>query len=423
MAVPAVTIEGLSKRYVLGKKRAGKPETLLERFRRREEIRAAKAGGMREVWALRDVSLSVKPGTILGVIGPNGAGKSTLLKVLARVTPPTAGSVRIQGRLVSLLEVGAGFQPEYTGRENVLLNAALLGIPRPDVEARMAAIVEFAELGKFFDVPVKRYSSGMYLRLAFSMAINLDPDVLLADEVLAVGDLAFQERCLQGVEAKGSEGACVLFVSHDLATVKRLCHRVVWLNAGRLIADGDPDDVVSRYEQAALASLGGTQPASNELGELGPVRLLSSEGTEIGSARVTDESLVAVTFTTRRPGQRARCAIRLSADGIPAFTSVQTEVVEFDEAGIWTAYARLPANLLAETLYTVKAAVVLEDDDGEEHPLARDNALSFRAHDVDETHSARGTYREPMAGLVRPLLEWSVQRSDAPAGVTAEGPR
>ena len=198
----------------------------------------------------------------------------------------------------------------------------------------------------------------------------------------------------------------MLFVSHDLATVKRLCHRVVWLNAGRVIADGDPEEVVSHYEQSAMASLGSEGRVRNDLGELTGARLLSSEGVELGGARATEDAYIAISFTIAHAGQRARCGVRLSADGSPRSTSVQREVVEYTRPGKYSALVKLPANLLAETLYTVKPSIIFDGE--EERRLAIEGALSFRVHDADEVNSARGTYRELMLGVVRPMLEWSV---------------
>ena len=206
----------------------------------------------KDLWALRHVSFAIPRSTILGVIGANGAGKSTLLKIIARVTRPTEGRVAGVGRVVSLLELGAGFNPDFSAQDNIMMNAAMHGISRREVLDRMADIIRFAELDEFLDNPLRQYSSGMYLRLAFSVAINMQPDILLADEILAVGDIAFQERCLQRVAEESERGLTVLFVSHDMSAVSRLCHRVIWLDKGEMVQDGDPEAVIAEYEEAAL---------------------------------------------------------------------------------------------------------------------------------------------------------------------------
>ena len=244
----AVVAEGLSKRYRLGASarlqttfREQMTGALERLFRRRSHERAP------EFWALRDVSLEVKQGEILGIVGRNGAGKSTLLKILARITEPTTGQAEVRGRLGSLLEVGTGFHPELSGRENVFLSGALLGMKRREIECKFDEIVAFAEIERFIDTPVKRYSSGMYVRLAFAVAAHLEPDILLVDEVLAVGDFAFQRKCLGKLQSEVGSGRTVLFISHSLGAIRTLCTRCVLLEEGRLVADGTPDAIVERY--------------------------------------------------------------------------------------------------------------------------------------------------------------------------------
>jgi ABC-type polysaccharide/polyol phosphate transport system ATPase subunit len=200
-----------------------------------------------EFWALRDVSLTVERGEVLGVVGPNGSGKSTLLQIVSGILEPTRGRVLASGRIAALLELGAGFNPEFTGRENVFLNGEILGIPRRDMEQVFPAIEEFAEIGKFIDRPVKEYSSGMYVRLAFATAIHVDPEILIVDEALAVGDAIFANRCIKRFEQLKKRGVTVLFVSHDLGLVKRLSDRAVLMLDGRVAASGPPSDVVNRY--------------------------------------------------------------------------------------------------------------------------------------------------------------------------------
>src|SRR4051812_29626182 len=214
---------------------------------RARSLDAAVASGNEEFWALRDLTFEIREGERIGIIGRNGAGKSTLLKVLGRVTHPTTGRVKIRGSLASLLEVGTGFHPELTGRENVFLNGAILGMKRVEIQRKFDAIVDFAEITNFLDTPVKRYSSGMYVRLAFAIAAHLDSDILVVDEVLAVGDAAFQKKCLGKMETVAKEGRTVLFVSHNLGAIQNLCSSCVLLNEGKLIEQGETAKVVNAY--------------------------------------------------------------------------------------------------------------------------------------------------------------------------------
>jgi len=205
-----------------------------------------------EFWALRDVSFAVRPGEVVGVVGRNGAGKSTLLKLLSRITNPTTGRIALRGRVGSLLEVGTGFHPELTGRENIYLNGAVLGMRRREIARKFDHIVEFAETGTFLDTPVKRYSSGMYVRLAFAVAAHLEPEILIVDEVLAVGDMAFQRKCMGRMREVGQSGCTVLFVSHNMAVVETLCTRAILLDAGRLVREGAVPEIVREYRRRVL---------------------------------------------------------------------------------------------------------------------------------------------------------------------------
>jgi ABC-type polysaccharide/polyol phosphate transport system ATPase subunit len=242
-----ISVGRLGKKYRLGALRGLSPtlRDQLTQWARSPWRRGTSAG--EEFWALRDVSFEVEAGQVLGVVGPNGAGKSTLLKVLSAITEPTEGEARIRGRVASLLEVGVGFHPELSGRENVYLNGAILGMSRADIRQRFDEIVEFAGVQAFVETPVKRYSSGMYLRLAFAVAAHLEPDVLLVDEVLAVGDAAFQRKCLGKMESVAREGRTVLLVSHSMDAISRLCSRALWLDRGRVRELGDTAEIVGRY--------------------------------------------------------------------------------------------------------------------------------------------------------------------------------
>lgn len=264
----AISVEDLSKRYTITQKaeRAHGPKSFRESIR----AKASRAGGrgldllrgrtssthgdVAQFWALKDVSFEVKRGEVIGIIGRNGAGKSTLLKVLSRITEPTAGRVRIRGRVASLLEVGTGFHPELTGRENIFLNGAILGMSRQEIRARFDEIVAFAETEKFLDTPVKRYSSGMYVRLAFAVAAHIDPEILIVDEVLAVGDIGFQRKCLGKMkEVAGSHGRTVLFVSHSMPAIEQLCSSGLMLADGRVEVRGSVAETIARYISSTLA--------------------------------------------------------------------------------------------------------------------------------------------------------------------------
>ena len=256
-----IQFEDVSKRYALG-----------ERGNLRESIAAltTRKCATNELWSLRDVSFTVREGEALGIVGRNGAGKSTILKILMRITAPTRGVSRTRGRVAALLEVGTGFHPELTGRENVFLNAAILGMSRVETRRRFDQIVEFSGTARFLDTPVKRYSSGMYLRLAFAVAAHLEPDILIVDEVLAVGDAEFQRKCLGRMSEAEREGRTVVFVSHDLTSLARLCPRTLWLDSGRVLGDGPTQSVVRDYLSAGVGSSNGEHRFEGS----GPMRLL-----------------------------------------------------------------------------------------------------------------------------------------------------
>lgn len=247
----AIVVENLSKRYVIGHQAqadtlrdalGGGVRSLWDRLRRRRQTRE-------EFWALRDISFKVDPGEVVGIIGRNGAGKSTLLKILSRITEPTTGRVSLQGRVASLLEVGTGFHPELSGRENIFLNGAILGMSRAEIRRKFDEIVAFSEVEKFLDTPVKRYSSGMYVRLAFAVAAHLEPEILIVDEVLAVGDVAFQRKCIGKMRAVSQSGrASVLMVSHNIQTIRELCQKTILMHHGRLMHHGPCDEVTRIYE-------------------------------------------------------------------------------------------------------------------------------------------------------------------------------
>jgi lipopolysaccharide transport system ATP-binding protein len=311
----AVRVEGLSKRYRIGRgpqrEDALLPavaRALVSPFRNYRDLRRLGRFGDESqedvIWALRDVAFELRAGEVLGIVGRNGAGKSTLLKLLSRVTEPTLGTAWIRGRVASLIEVGTGFHPDLTGRENVYLNGTMHGMSRREVAAKFDEIVEFAEIAKFIDTPVKRYSSGMYVRLAFAVAAHIDPDVLLTDEVLAVGDIEFQRKCIGRMRDVAGSGRTVIFVSHNKAAVASLCTRALWLDDGQVRADGAVDDVLDGY----LASVGGG--ADVELGSVsrqgdGRVRVQrvsfrNAQGAPARPARAGETLDIALAYEARR---------------------------------------------------------------------------------------------------------------------------
>ena len=238
----AIRFEDVSKRFLLHRDRPRSFQELALNL-----LRLKGNGPREEFWALRDVSFKVQPGEMLGIIGPNGAGKSTILKLIARIIEPTSGHITVNGRVSALLELGAGFHPDLTGRENVFLNAAILGLTRREVRRKFDDIVDFSGIGDFIDSPVKHYSSGMFMRLGFSIAVNVSPDVLLIDEILAVGDLVFKEKCLDKIVDIKRRGTTILFVSHDLRSVHNLCDRVVWIESSQVRAVGSPATIIDQY--------------------------------------------------------------------------------------------------------------------------------------------------------------------------------
>lgn len=264
---PAIRVENISKFYNIGATRDRAPyRTIRESIAESIKKPFRRSNGMdqpdTEFWAIKDVSFEVQPGQVMGVVGRNGAGKSTLLKILSRITTPTSGQIQYRGRLGSLLEVGTGFHPELSGRENIFLNGSILGMPRAQITKCFDEIVEFAEIGRFLDTPVKRYSSGMYVRLAFAVAAHLEPDILLIDEVLAVGDSNFQKKCLGKMGEVSKSGRTILFVSHNIAAMESLCNRCVFLDRGQLVLEGETREVLNFYQQHNVDHANGVRDLS-----------------------------------------------------------------------------------------------------------------------------------------------------------------
>jgi len=317
---PIIKIQNLSKRYRLGGNGGARYATLRESLSGMMHAPLAILGrkgraSRPELWALKDINLEIMPGEVIGIIGSNGAGKSTLLKVISRVTEPTEGRVELYGRIGSLLEVGTGFHPELTGRENVYLNGAILGMKKEEIERKFNDIVRFAEVERFLDTPIKRYSSGMYVRLAFAVAAHLEPDVLLVDEVLSVGDMAFQKKCLQKISQMRSHSNAILIVSHNMIAVRAICEKVILLSQGQLAAAGRADEIVPLYEKLMLENVK-TETVADEREEgmgiirVKSVRLVNRAGTEARAFDTGESMKVVVEYEAR---QRAVSVVAYAA--------------------------------------------------------------------------------------------------------------
>ena len=416
----SLVAEGLGKCYVLSRDSEGKSSRSLWKRLKSPLGDSDASSRTRDFWALRDVGFRVEPGTILGVIGPNGAGKTTLLKILARVITPTTGRVVGVGRVVSLLELGAGFDPDLPAHENILMNAAILGIPRAEAQRRIKDILAFAEVEQFVESPLRHYSSGMYLRLAFSVAIHMNPQILLADEILAVGDQAFQERCLQKVAELGRDGLTVLFVSHDMDAIMRICNRVMWLHQGALRRLGDPEEVVDEYQNAIWSQADIAQSErgrrSNRLAELLSVRLASSAGRDIGGAPISEDVYIKTRFRTVKGGMTVKCALDLHTKGQLIFRTADTEARPLPEVGTYEALAKIPRDLLAELPYVATVSCIFKKDgEPKEYPLVAYNALQFLVYGTD-LPDASASGRLDRVGFIAPRLEWTVRQEAYAAG-------
>ena len=415
----AVSIRGIGKRYRLGGRteRYARLTESLSSAIRNPFRRSAEAD---EFWALRDVNFDVDRGDVVGVIGRNGAGKSTLLKILSRITEPTEGEAILHGRVASLLEVGTGFHPELTGRENVYLSGSILGMRRSDIRRQFDEIVAFAEVERFLDTPVKRYSSGMQVRLGFAVAAHLEPEILFIDEVLAVGDAEFQKKCLRKMSEVGQAGRTVIFVSHSMPAVLRLCERAVLLDQGRVVAEGPTSAVVRTY---LVSDLGRTSQRrwddlatapGDDVARLRSVRVTQTGGDGTDEFDITSPIDVEVVYWSAEPSVRPSVALHFFNDeGVCLFITQDWNDRAWWEAdhlpGLVRATCRIPGNFLAEGQHVVDAAVGSESPPGN-HAHERD-AVSFIVVDRSNGDGVRGPYAGEWPGVVRPMLDWRVERA------------
>lgn len=432
---PVIKVENLSKRYFVshqkrepylalrdvvtsGARRLGK--RLMHPL---STDRSASAAAREEFWALKDVSFELKQGESLGIIGRNGAGKSTLLKILSRITEPTNGRITLRGRVASLLEVGTGFHPELTGRENVFLNGSILGMTKAEIVRKFDEIVAFAEVERFLDTPVKYYSSGMRVRLAFSVAAHLEPEILVVDEVLAVGDVDFQTRCLKRMETVARGGATVLFVSHNMSAIQRLCKRTIYLRGGQIAGDGPTSEVVDTFvsegaEEAGENSWqGDTAPAFDDGSvRLRAIKALDREEQVRSTFNITEPIHIEVEYEVVKPFHALSVHLYFS-DGTGQALFVAMDGTEspwggkVQSEGIYRERATVPGNFFNEGPIRVLYLICCRPHTGP-NAFAAD-ALSFHVVDDRREGGARGDWKlEWPASIVRPKLEWTYAKRE-----------
>lgn len=399
--------------------------TLQSKFRSNEQKSSAQAVQDRraqdrraeeEFQALQGISFAIEPGEVVGIIGRNGAGKSTLLKILSRITEPTAGFVDIYGRVGSLLEVGTGFHMELSGRENVYLNGAILGMKKTEIDRKFDEIVNFAEVERFIDTPVKHYSTGMQLRLAFAVAAHLEPEILLVDEVLAVGDARFQKKCLNKMQDVGQQGRTVLFVSHDMSAVTRLCPRCLLLEGGRLVKDGPSHQVVSAYLHSGLGTAAAREwtdvrkAPAGKVARLRAVRVRNEDGRVTEALDIRKPVAIELTFEVIQSGSVLMPFLNFyNEEGILVFSSNDLDPNWRQRprpAGEYQSTAWIPGNLLSEGTLLVDAGL---ETSHQEVQFYEADAVVFHVIDSLDGDSARGDFAGPIAGIVRPMLKWSTE--------------
>ena len=418
----AIRVEGISKEYRIG--RAERYQTLRDTLTSAFTLPFRKAGRLLRkeaadaelnttIWALKEVSFEIERGEVIGIIGGNGAGKSTLLKILSRITEPTTGFADIYGRVASLLEVGTGFHSELTGRENIYLNGAILGMKRMEIERKFDEIVDFSEVVKFIDTPVKHYSSGMYLKLAFAVAAHLEPEILLVDEVLAVGDVRFQRKCLGKMGTVAKEGRTVILVSHNMGAITQLCERVLLLDNGRLKRIGPPAEVVSDYLASSLGtevqatwSSTSVELKHSKIIRLRAARLLSADNQVVFLVNFSEPLLVEIVYDVKVPISHLSITVHLfdSMNNF-VFETMDSDLPEWRECdrdpGRYLATVKIPPYLLRPGRYSLSVIAFIEDVKVFER---QEGILRF---DVSEVGYALTLRR---SGIVSPVTEWKVVR-------------
>jgi len=428
----AIRAEGLGKRYQIGQLQSGHTtlrDGLLALCRaplRAARRRAAAAQRDNEIWALNNATFEIKAGDVVGLIGRNGAGKSTLLKILSRITEPTCGRAEVNGRVGSLLEVGTGFHAELTGRENIFLYGAILGMHKGEIARKFDEIVEFSQIGKFLDTPVKHYSSGMHMRLAFSVAAHLDPEILLVDEVLAVGDSRFQRKCLNKMEDVAHGGRTIIFVSHNISAITRICQRAISLEEGRIIDDGVAHEVASRYMTRGLGTRALREwsdlrhAPGGDVCRLAAVRVRDHAGTVTDTIDIREAVGIEIEYEVLEDGHILRPDFHLwNDDGIRLFAALDQDQEwrrRRRPAGRFVSTGWIPGNFLAEGHFFADVNICVLDP---EISLVRESSVvSFQVVDSMEGDSSRGDFGGHFAGVVRPKLHWTTDYSLAESMVS-----
>jgi lipopolysaccharide transport system ATP-binding protein len=419
----AIRVENLGKKYRIGRYQ-GRYKSLRESITRvaaapfRALVNARGSEAESTIWALKDVSFDIQHGEVVGIIGRNGAGKSTLLKLLARITEPTEGSIRMRGRVGSLLEVGTGFHPELTGRENIFLNGAILGMSRSEIQRKFDEIVEFAEIEKFIDTPAKHYSSGMYMRLAFAVAAHLEPEILLVDEVLAVGDAAFQKKCLGKMDEVARQGRTVLFVSHNMESILRLCMNGILFNGGMVVQNSSIEKVVNTY---LVSGLGFTiekiwnnheQAPGNDIVRLNSVQLCLTDGEIKHNVDITKPVGIRMDYEVLSSGHVLNAAYNFyNSMGSNIFDSHDTsnhgQYIP-KEKGMYCSTVWIPGNFFSEGAVFIGAAIVTPEP-FQVH-FHEQNVLSFNIVDYLSDLTVRGGYLGTFPGEIRPYMKWETTR-------------
>jgi lipopolysaccharide transport system ATP-binding protein len=420
----AIKVEDLSKAYQIGEFSTGTLSQDLERWwlkaRGKEDKflkisetndRTTKGDG-NMVWSLKDINFTIDQGEAIGIIGRNGAGKSTLLKILSRITSPTSGSIKIKGRIASLLEVGTGFHPELTGRDNIFLNGAILGMRKHEIKKKFDAIVDFSGVQRYIDTPVKRYSSGMYVRLAFAVAAHLESEILIVDEVLAVGDAEFQKKCLgkMGDVSKG-EGRTILFVSHNMTAINSLCKKVIYLKNGKIVEIGNTENIIHKYASTETDLITENSwkldKRGDEIAQLISARLIDRNNVTVNIVFMHQEVGVEFDYIVIKAGYQPIPNVHVyNIKGDYVFTSAETTHEKFMETGHYKATMWIPSNLLNEGRYLVgiAASTIIP----EKVHFYEQEALIF---DVVEDMELRDSqYRGHIPGVIRPRLTWQTKK-------------